>query len=146
MLRAICSTSARAVRALPLCTTSELAHPASLTGFAGDRLYRSFHATAPADSMLLVGAGLSIAAAAVGASYMLRAADTKAKVDKLTNPGAEGPDATAAKKPAGDQPKTSTPSSAGGMFSAQAMARRFYRGGFEERMTRREAALILGVR
>jgi DnaJ-domain-containing protein 1 len=32
------------------------------------------------------------------------------------------------------------------MFGAQALARRFYRGGFEEKMSRREAALILGVR
>jgi hypothetical protein len=37
-------------------------------------------------------------------------------------------------------------SSGGGMFGAQAFARRFYRGGFEDKMTPREAALILGVR
>lgn len=31
-------------------------------------------------------------------------------------------------------------------FGAEMLAKRFYRGGFEDKMTRREAALILGVR
>ena len=31
-------------------------------------------------------------------------------------------------------------------WGAEMLAKRFYRGGFEDKMTRREAALILGVR
>lgn len=39
-----------------------------------------------------------------------------------------------------------TATSTGSMFGAQAFARRFYKGGFEDKMSRREASLILGVR
>ncbi len=43
---------------------------------------------------------------------------------------------------AGDAAKASTHKT----FGAEMWAKRFYRGGFEDKMTRREAALILGVR
>lgn len=42
--------------------------------------------------------------------------------------------------------KSSTAAGSSSLFGAQSMARRFYKGGFEDKMTRREAALILGVR
>lgn len=49
----------------------------------------------------------------------------------------------AAKEGEKSAPKSS---SSGGIFGAQAFAKRFYRGPFEDKMTRREAGLILGVR
>ena len=52
-----------------------------------------------------------------------------------------GADAASAAK--GARP---TATSTGSMFGAQAFARRFYKGGFEDKMSRREASLILGVR
>jgi DnaJ homolog subfamily C member 19 len=107
----------------------------------GGVIARSFHATAPAENTILIATGVGIAIAAIGASYVIRAVDTKNSVERLTNP--DGTENKEAKDATGEKPK---PAASTGMFSAQSLARRFYRGGFEDRMTRREAALILGVR
>ena len=117
----------------------------------GHGVLRGYHSTPPAQNMMLVAAGASVAAAALFARYILSAVDTKQRVDELTNPDTGADDKAATKsthgEPASKAPKPSAaPSSTGGYFSAQSMARRFYRGGFEDKMTRREAALILGVR
>lgn len=47
---------------------------------------------------------------------------------------------------AGTAGKAASSSGWGSIFGGQAMAKRFYKGGFEDKMSRREAALILGCR
>lgn len=58
---------------------------------------------------------------------------SKAKQDKNTGTSA-------------DSLNSASTVNSGGIFSGSWFARNFYDGGFEEKMTRREAALILGVR
>jgi hypothetical protein len=113
---------------------------------------RGLHTSAPAESATLAAAGVGIATAAIAARYALNAyakanaseggsGDKAEKVEGGASSSSEGGEASA-KKPA-----SSSASSAGsGFLSAQSMARRFYKGGFEDKMTRREASLILGVR
>ena len=113
----------------------------------GRSFLREYHSTPPTHNTFLLAAGAGVAVAAVVARFALGAFDTRQKVDSLINPD-EG--ATAAEKakpsnPAGPA-KPAGVAGTGGFWSAQGMARRFYRGGFEDTMTRREAALILGVR
>jgi len=93
---------------------------------------------------MLLAAGAGVAVAAILARFVLGAADTRQKVDSLINPddGAAAAEKAKPASPAGP----AKPAGTGGFWSAQGMARRFYRGGFEDTMTRREAALILGVR
>jgi DnaJ family protein C protein 19 len=76
-------------------------------------LSRSFHMTQQKDSAIFLG-GLGIAAAAMGAKYVLQAYEAYQA------------------RPKSERPKW--------------QYRNFYDGPFEEKMTRREAALILGVR
>ena len=144
----------------------------SLTSLASLPSARYLHTSVAHESATLAAAGVSIAVAAVAARYALRALD-KANAPPSeggsVGPAGEGEAAeqssggssssgdgggarvTATEKPASGGPASTTPppppqSSSTGFFGAQAMARRFYRGGFEDKMTRREAALILGVR
>lgn len=116
---------------------------------------RSLHASAAVESATLAAAGVGIAAAAVAARYAVNvytkanAGSTEGAADKKisgendsASSESTGQAGASASKPA----SSSSSSSGGGMFSAQSMARRFYKGGFEDKMTRREASLILGVR
>ena len=114
---------------------------------------RGFHSTPQSHNMMLVATGAGIAVAALAARYILTVVDTKKKVDELTNPDSGKPSADSDSESLKEKSaatnaskKPSAPASTGGFFSAQNMARRFYVGGFEDKMTRREAALILGVR
>ena len=121
------------------------------------------HAAARAESAVLIG-GLSVAGAAVAGAYVLRAYErmqaSQAATTAAAPTAASGDPSAAAGSGASS---SSAPGSAGAgagagaaapppqgffsrMFGAQAMARRLYRGGFEDKMSRREAALILGVR
>ena len=106
---------------------------------------RSLHSTPPSSSLTLAaGAGL-VAATAVGARYALGVvARAKAAAASGSSGGASGGAASGSGD--GKSESAPPPPSGGGFFGAQAMARRFYKGGFEDKMTRREAALILGVR
>lgn len=101
----------------------------------GSVLSRALHATAPTETSLLVGS-LSLAAAAVAGSYALRAYNAVNSPEGAIGGGAGG-DASAGGGAGGASHKS---------WGAEALARRFYRGPFEEKMTRREAALVLGVR
>jgi hypothetical protein len=127
--------------------------------------YRALHTSAHSESSVLI-VGLGVAGVATAAVYGLKAYEKYAQAKAAAEPpsvegDAPGEDQTAessAKDKASEAPKAdakkedkekagaSSSSSGGGMFGAQAFARRFYKGGFEDRMTRREAALILGVR
>ena len=81
-------------------------------------------------SSLLAGS-LSLAAAAVAGSYALRAYNAvNAPEGSAAGAAAGGGGASASHK----------------AWGAEALARRFYRGPFEDKMSRREAALVLGVR
>lgn len=91
----------------------------------------SFHSSAPAQSTLLVGS-LSLAAAALAGSYAIRAYNA-------ANPSEEAP----AGQVAGEAAK---PSASHKAYGAEMFARRFYRGPFDDKMSKREASLILGVR
>ncbi|ETV96786.1 hypothetical protein H310_10090 [Aphanomyces invadans] len=84
---------------------------------------RSLHATRRQENAIVVGS-LGVAAAALGGKYLLEAYE-----GYKANKAASGTD------------KSSASSS---MFNMS--YRNFYDGPFEEKMTRREAALILGVR
>ncbi|RHY45182.1 hypothetical protein DYB30_006732 [Aphanomyces astaci] len=85
---------------------------------------RSLHATRSQDNALVVGS-LGVAAAALGGKYLLEAY--------------EGYQAKKASSPSG-----TGASSSSSVFNMS--YRNFYDGPFEDKMTRREAALILGVR
>ena len=128
--------------------------PGTLSLHATDAIGIRYLHTSPArESATLAAAGVSIAVAAVAARYALRALDSAKAPPSDVSAGSEN-----GKLPSGDSstsadgagaekaPPPPPPPSNSGFFGAQAMARRFYRGGFEDKMTRREAALILGVR
>jgi len=84
---------------------------------------------AGARSSSLLAGSLSLAAAAVAGSYALRAYNA-VNAPEGSAAGADGGGASASHK----------------TWGAEALARRFYRGPFEDKMSRREAALVLGVR
>ena len=126
---------------------------------SGGILARHLHATAAAESATLAAAGVGVAVAALAARYALgvyaRANPPAGGGDKATgrledsaaargagDAAAGAGSAAGGAAPGGEAMGVNT----GGMFSAQSMARRFYKGGFEDKMTRREASLILGVR
>ena len=120
---------------------------------------RSFHITAPRQNMLVIG-GIGILASAVVAqySYQLYTSYQLKKAEAAKNPPPveeESKVKTEAKTESKEETKASeedikkakeskmgtTPGWLDNWF-----AKRFYDGGFEEKMTKREAALILGVR
>jgi DnaJ homolog subfamily C member 19 len=93
---------------------------------------RNYHATKQNDSALIVG-GIGILVGAVGAQYALEAYNKYQEQQKA-----------AAEK--GEGGKDGAANSQAFGFSSTWFAKNFYDGGFEEKMTKREAALILGVR
>lgn len=116
------------------------------------------HTTAPASSAILIG-GLSVAGAALAARYALQKLDGGGGGDAAPPPSAGGADNSEGAAADGGANSSSSSASSegaappggeakrgGSWFGADALAKRFYRGGFEEKMTRREAALVLGVR
>lgn len=108
---------------------------------------RGIRATHPQQSTVLLG-GLGVAAAALSARYLIQA------LEKSKAARAEEPESTETTSNTSSNTTTEGDSStqesgtgsASGSFGATMFARRFYKGGFESVMTRREAALILGVR
>jgi DnaJ family protein C protein 19 len=157
----LCCASARAAAAPPL--------PPGL-------LARHLHATPRADSAVALVGGLTIAAGAMAARYALQVYDkaqgpappsdgsssSASSEESSSSSGSSSRDKSAADDSGSGSSSSSSSSSssdakadggaAAGGFSfqkswgAEMLAKRFYRGGFEEKMTRREAALILGVR
>lgn len=87
------------------------------------------------DNQLIVG-GLVVFTAAASAHYALVA--YKAYAAQKAAEAAANPTSNESKKESSSEEKT-------GFFDTL-FARNYYDGGFEEKMTRREAALILGVR
>ncbi len=87
---------------------------------------RALHASRPQENMIVVGS-IGVAGVALGGKYLLEAYT-----------------AYQANKSSGASSSASTASSSSGIFNMN--YRNFYDGPFEDQMTRREAALILGVR
>jgi DnaJ homolog subfamily C member 19 len=121
---------------------------------------QQYHVTRKAENSLIVG-GIAVAVAAVSLQYAIGAYH-QFTANKPTKPEGDVPneaaDATAkatadstaeegsASKKASE--KKSAPGSSGSatsMFETW-FAKNFYDGGFEEKMSRREAALVLGIR
>ena len=101
---------------------------------------RSLHSSPKSQSIVV--ACLGVAGAAFGASVVL---------DSVAKRRAEQAAAAAAEAAAGNETKSDKNGEASGsifgsFFNGFLGAKSFYQGGFEEKMTKREAALILGVR
>eukprot|EP01041_Mallomonas_annulata_P010038 gene10038-20901_t len=107
---------------------------------------REYSITKRNDNPLIMG-GVGIVVAAVTVQYALKlynaaaAASEQAKTEESASQTQET--STTEKTGAKTESKTET---TGSMFDASWFARTFYDGGFEDKMSRREAALILGVR
>lgn len=92
------------------------------------------------ENSLLVAGGLAVASGALGAREIIKLMEARKKAAEA-NPG--GP-AGAKAAPGADGGAAAGSSSS--WFGGDLFGKRFYEGPFEDTMTRREAALILGVR
>jgi DnaJ family protein C protein 19 len=103
---------------------------------------RHYRVTRKNDSALIVG-GIGVLAAAVGGQYVMTAynqyAEKKAATILKGGDAAENGEAKTASDGSKEESTAST-------FSSTWFAKNFYDGGFDEKMTKREAALILGIR
>ena len=105
---------------------------------------RQYSVTKKTDSVLIVG-GIGVILAAAGAQYGIEAY-TKFSESRAAAAAAQ-PSGTATDKSQGGGDANETSATAEMFnFSSTWFARNFYDGGFEEKMSKREAALILGVR
>lgn len=120
---------------------------------------RSFHASKPRENMLLYG-GLVAVGGAVIAQYSMewytqyqiekaekaaKAAEIGEETENAENMKEEKVDSKEERKKKRKEKSDNSAGKAPGWLD-QYFAKRFYDGGFEEKMTKREAALILGVR
>jgi DnaJ-domain-containing protein 1 len=88
--------------------------------------------------------GIGVLAAAVGGQYVVTAYNQYAeKKAAAILKGGDAPPENAEAKTASDGSKEESTAST---FSSTWFAKNFYDGGFDEKMTKREAALILGIR
>ena len=110
---------------------------------------RSFHVSRRVENPLFYGGLLLFTGAMIGQAGLkvfdaVQAAQARAAEnaeEEVEDEEGEG----AADKRKGKKKRKSARESGAGMFSGW-FAKNFYHGGFEEKMTKREAALILGVR
>lgn len=118
---------------------------------------QAYHVTKHADNQLIIG-GLALASSAIAIQYVMNAYSSY-QANKPAKPeGTE--EATGTEEKAEADSSASTASSAAAKKRKQTasnpnaesspfaswFAKNFYDGGFEEKMSKREAALILGVR
>ena len=108
----------------------------SSTSALGPALSRSLHSTARAENGTILVSALGIAGVAYGGKIVAE------QIDKWQTAKA----ATAAGGEEGEEGAAASGSSSGGGLFGSLFAKNFYEGGFEDKMTRREAALILGIR
>ncbi|OQS06127.1 hypothetical protein THRCLA_20434 [Thraustotheca clavata] len=104
--------------------------PRSLSALQVSSQHRYLHATRSQDSALIVG-GAGVAVAALSAKYLLQSYQ-EYKANKAAA--------------ATEEPKEKEEAKKSSFFNFNMSYRNFYDGPFEDKMTRREAALILGVR
>ena len=102
---------------------------------------RALHTTPKSQSVVLVCIG--VAGAAFGASMVLDSV-AKRRAEQAAAAAAEGTSENAEKSQ--DAAGATGGGVFGTLFNNILGAKTFYQGGFEEKMTKREAALILGVR
>jgi hypothetical protein len=113
---------------------------------------RELHATAVSQNATILAGGLGVAAAALAARFALQVINPPSS----SADGASSSSSSESNKGsnADPSPSSSSTTTAEGntnqgshkSFGAQYWARQLYKGGFDDKMTRREAALILGVR
>mmetsp|Transcript_12314 Transcript_12314/g.21980 ORF Transcript_12314/g.21980 Transcript_12314/m.21980 type:complete len:190 (+) Transcript_12314:254-823(+) len=96
---------------------------------------REFHLTRRQENLSPIVIGGSIAAIAYGGKVVIEAYDRRVAAKA----------AAEAAKAAGEKPEEEAGTSWTSWLNFN-LGKRFYEGGFEEEMTRREAALILGIR
>ena len=134
-----CSNQGRFMIGLNLPETDQKASP---TSHLASR--RNYSVSRKTDSALII-AGLGVVVCAATAQYVLEAVnkrqEKKAAEQASTSTDASSDD-KAASKEAGSTTKEESPFS----FTSTFFAKSFYDGGFEDKMTKREAALILGIR
>lgn len=110
------------------------------------------HATPRNESGIVLGA-LAVAGVAYGAAYLVKSLNTPAAENEEEPAGDQGASSandgggrTAKAEGKESEAKTDGQSSASNFFNAFGGQARFYEGGFLDKMTRREAAQILGIR
>jgi len=114
-------------------------------------LPKNYHVSSKSQSPLIYG-GIAIATAAIGLQYAIKYYDslpqqpnTPIEESPSTSSTADAPFNSASENTKSQAKQTNNTEKTESIFDSW-FARSFYDGGFEEKMTRREAALILGVR
>ena len=130
---------------------------------------RNYHVTVPKNSLVLIGTGMLVTAAVVHIGLGLKnnvpisseekknstASNTEnlntntSKVnasESTTSTSNSNSNTKESKANAANTSKAETKEGGWSFFSSDWLARTFYDGGFEDKMSKREAALILGVR
>lgn len=121
---------------------SKLRHFYAVANLSRPLYQRGIRQSVPHQNSLIVG-GIGLLASAVACQYVYQAylnlpSDPK-NVTNESEPEPKSSDTTSKSSNVNNQ---STQSS----FASSWFAKKFYDGGFEDKMTKREAALILGVR
>lgn len=113
----------------------------------------NYHASNKLQNDLIIG-GLAVAGSAMALQYVLKAYDNLSKAkpadaenaEAQTEQGKEEASSSSSSTAKKQEKKQEKKTSAGVSAFEQWFAKNFYDGGFEEKMSKREAALILGVR
>ena len=120
------------------------------------RMERSYSLTKRSNSLVLIGAGVAVSA--IAANYALQAyQDFAANKEKVKADDADVSEQSAGSKGTEEPVAAAQENSAAGGTKEggttgvnfdflNMFGKNFYEGGFEDKMTKREAALILGVR
>ena len=120
---------------------------ASATSHLANR--RNYSVSRKTDSALII-AGLGVVVCAATAQYALemvnKRQEKKAGEEASTSTDASSDDNAASKDKASAEAGSTTKEESPFSFSSTWFAKSFYDGGFEDKMTKREAALILGIR
>ena len=112
----------------------------------------SYHSSRKIENDLILG-GAAIAASALGLQYAINIYKAMPKKSSVETDASTPAGTSTTAKSRGEKKKKTAAADSGSNDAAGAssswttwFARTFYDGGFEEKMTKREAALILGVR
>jgi 3'-phosphoadenosine 5'-phosphosulfate sulfotransferase (PAPS reductase)/FAD synthetase len=111
---------------------------------------REFHSSITNNSLLVGGIGVVVLS--IGIQQLLKLYSARSNDSNIKSTETVGTGTTAEKEEIkvstaqNENKKTNSTNSGGEYFSGSWFARNFYDGGFEEKITKREAALILGVR
>jgi len=111
---------------------------------------KNYHATPRDENALIIG-GFTVAVSAIGLQYAVGWYNNRQKnaPESVESPEVETNQGNSTKKSSTTEgPKTGAKAgvSKEEPFYASWFTKKFYEGGFEDKMTKREAALILGVR